>query len=166
MICGIIKWMISQSLDVNDRLPAFAGRHIENCPSCRQFLAASRLVGDRLKKDAEQLQFKPVFASERFVRRDYSLQLVALTACVLIVSGFLAMHSIRSTTGDSAVMLETILPQDGITGLLSGNGISAVILAESLDRCLSREVDYLAQDVRSATECIADSIPFSILELN
>lgn len=166
MICGIIKWMISQSLDANDRAPAFVDRHVKKCSSCRQFLATSKLIGDILERDAKQILFKPAFVDEGHMRRDYSLQLAVLAACVLIMSGFLMLDSVRTARVDETAMLNDILPGESIAGLLAGSIIPARILADGVDGCLGREIDFLAQDVRSAAEYIAGSLPFGVPELN
>ncbi|OGV69508.1 MAG: hypothetical protein A2283_09555 [Lentisphaerae bacterium RIFOXYA12_FULL_48_11] len=167
MICGIIKWMISQSLDADGRISSFVERHIEKCPSCRHFVAASRLIGDRLESDARRLNTKPVFVNELDVQCNYSLRLAVLTACILIMSGILMVNSVRTTTGGGGMpTLGSILPQEGLAGLLSGSGIPATILDDGIDGCLGKEVDYLAQDVRSAAAYIAGSLPFGVWELN
>lgn len=165
MICGFIKWMVSQSLDSGNPLPSYIERHIERCGSCRDFVETSRMVETVLERDALRLQCRPFFADERVVRPTYSLQLATLTACVLIISGFLAVQSVQ-TERSSAAALSHIVPVEGITGLLSMSGIPADEIVSDAKERLNSEISYIAQDARSAAKYLAGSLFFGMSEIN
>ncbi|MDD4870495.1 MAG: hypothetical protein PHR77_08030 [Kiritimatiellae bacterium] len=168
MICSIIKWMISQSLDSESPLPAIIKRHIERCESCREFLSDVKLLGVCLERDALRLEQKPSFTEENndvVMPAVYSLRLAVVTVCVLVVSGFLVVHSVK-TTMENGAALSHMAPHEGITALLSMSGISPETLAVGPESGLSIEINYLAQDVKSAAKHLAGSIGMDLVQFN
>ena len=46
MWCGVVKWMVSRSLDSGRSLPLMAWKHLSRCDSCRNFEAFGRSLED------------------------------------------------------------------------------------------------------------------------
>jgi hypothetical protein len=168
MICSIMKWMISQSLDTERPLPWIVNHHIGRCGSCREFLAKARLIGSCLERDASRLERKPSFAEEKVhvvVPAVYSYRLAVLTVCVFVVGGFLAVHSYKTALENTSV-LSKVTPNQSVTVLLSMSDISPETLAVGSESGLSNEINYLAQDAKSAAKLLAGSIGLNIVHFD
>jgi hypothetical protein len=168
MICSIIQWMISRSLDSDGSMSSFVDCHVGRCGCCREFLATSRLIGLRLVHDAGTRRNRPDFVEEMpavVAPRDYSFRLAVLTACILVLGGFMAFHSpdVSSYSGSS---ITQVMPEEGMKTLLSMTGITPETVAFGSGTGLGTEIDNLALDARSAVQHLAGSLAAGISVLN
>lgn len=167
MICTFFKWMISRSLDSDVTLPSFVEGHVGRCESCRRFLEGSRSLGLRLAREAEVLKKRPAFVNKMppVVVQDYSFRLAAVTACVLILGGFLAFNPLN-VSRDSGASISQVMPEDGVTTLLALTGITPETVAMGSTAGLGAEIDNLAMDAECAFKHLAGSLAFYVPEFN
>lgn len=169
MICSLVKWMVSQSLDSGKALPPFAGKHAGRCRSCGLFLADAGSLDARLARVGAALGQVPRFVSEERVHGpscwEYSMRLAVSAACILVIGGLLAGYSLNNAGNGSPVM-SYISPHDGVAALLSMSGISMDAIGDNPESGLSREIVCLAQDARSAAQFLSGPLAFGIPEFN
>jgi len=161
MICSLIKWLISGAMDSSRPLPPFAGRHIERCKSCRDFLADSRMLDQCLERDAVLLESRPCYAAER-VPATYSFRLAALTACVLFVSGYLAFHPLNTTTGDDYVRAGSIPFKPHVSELIGMGDTFTQTLTDKAEAGLNGEIQSIAKDAKSAATFLSEALAFDV----
>lgn len=98
MICSLVKWLVSQSLDSGNPLPPFAERHLASCRSCAGFRSLSMSVGKRLERDAAGAEKRLTSSPVEAFRPGPVQVLVAVAAvvCVVLIAGQLVVDAVRS----------------------------------------------------------------------
>ena len=112
MVCPLIKWLVSCSLDSGGPLPAFVTRHLGGCDSCREFASQAFAMEGRLSEDAQYVAdpSRLIPAMSLAQRRPRWQPAVILAACLLIAIGQVALRRVELNRERRAAVARLTLP--------------------------------------------------------
>ena len=168
MFCAIYKWFISQTKDSRKPLPASINRHIQRCPTCREFVELHESLIDTTVKDLPCIsdEKKSALAAnviaalerdqeiEKLPARRTALIPVFVSSLVLIAVAA-GIYFLTAPQPSSSHLLDSLSTID--------NTISS--FEERLDKINSPlDVEYadLKQTVKSTTEFFASYLDVKI----
>lgn len=162
--------MISSQVDANATLPGWAQKHVEHCPTCRQFHASATAMAQRLVRDKERERCLPprflhgkimsaVRAQESMESRSafqrLTWQVVASVVCLLLLAGIFWMP--RPTKPNESVPRAALGQVELSFNVTLPTAAQMDQWAKTLDEPLETEMQLVINDARVAIHSLKNS---------